>query len=312
MKTSIKKLPGVKWAAGKLLGRYVIPTASIELERLSDDELLSLMRHETHRIEKALYNNLLITKQKLFEEKRDRLGRIFRILQERSLSPEEPTVAWARRVHDGFDSLREKFIEPGSTPPPAFDPEAAGPFIQFLEARRSVRVWADNQPDQDTLKNIAGEMIDAAREAPNSGNRQAGRFRILQTPKEKELLAKLKEHHCVTAPLLIFVGMDRRLYGAMGKEERCVYIDAGAAIMQMILLAHRCGLGTCWNHLGDDLINSREENKKIYRRFSEMMDIPSYITPVAVIALGRAAFIPPRPGRMEHDSVMLPPPRNNR
>jgi len=303
--TKLKRLPGVKWAAGKLFGRYLLPTSRRDLEKLSTDELLSLMRHETHRIEKAVYNDLLITKHLLFEEKRDRLDRIFRILQKQGVSQEEPTVAWARLVHDGFDSLREKYIEPGSTPPPAFKPEAAGDFLRFLKTRRSVRVWADEQPDREALEEIAREMIDAARWSPNSGNRQAWRFRIIKTPEEMELLTKLKERHCVTAPLLIFVGMDRRLYGAMGKEERCIHIDAGAAIMQMILVAHRCGLGTCWNHLGDDLINSREINRKIYRRFTEVMGIPPYIIPVAVIALGREAFIPPRPGRMNRSSVML-------
>jgi len=303
--TKLKRLPGVKWAAGKLFGRYLLPTSRHDLEKLSTDELLSLMRHETHRIEKAVYNDLLITKHLLFEEKRDRLDQIFRILKARGLSPDEPTVAWARMVHDGFDSLQEKFINPGSTPPPDFEPEASGPFLRFLEARRSVRVWADEQPDKEALEKIARKMIDAARWSPNSGNRQAWRFKILHRPEERKLLAKLKERHCVTAPLLIFVGMDSRLYGAMGTEERCIYIDAGAAIMQMVLVAHRCGLGTCWNHLGDDLINSRAINKKIYGRFTEAMDIPIHTIPVAVIALGRPAFIPPRPGRMEQADVLI-------
>lgn len=309
LKTIIKQIPGVRRLAGGLFGRYMLPTSPRDLERLSTDQLMGMMRHETHRIEKADYNGLLSTKQSVFEERRDRLGRIFLILEKRGLPPDEPTIAWARTVHDAFESLRELFIKPNSAPPAPFKPDAAGPFLHFLESRRSIRVWAEEQPDEKALKQIAHKMIDAARWAPNSGNRQAWRFMILHRPEERALLSKLKERHCVTAPLLIFVGMDHRLYGAMGKEERCAYIDAGAAIMQMILVAHRCGLGTCWNHLGDDLINSRKINQKIYGRFTGAIGIPPHIVPVAVIALGRPAFIPPRPGRMERSAVMITPSR---
>jgi nitroreductase len=148
-------------------------------------------------------------------------------------------------------------------------------------------------------------MIDAARWAPTSGNRQPWRFLIITRREEKELLMKIKEEHCVTAPLLIFVGMDQRVYGALGKDERGIYIDAGAAAMQMVLLAHKCGLGVCWNHFADDLINSRKVNQDIYRRFARTMGIPEWIAPIAIVAIGIPEFLPPEPARMAVDGLMI-------
>lgn len=307
MRSLLKNLPCTAHIYHLLFARSAISYSYLFLSRLSNDELLSLMRHESHRIEKAVYNNILSEpeKSKAYQETRKRLGIIYKILNERGYPPDEPTVTWSRRIYDDFDNLETDFIQRNSLAAPDFDPNAAEPFIEFLRSRRSVRVWAKDQPDEHVLIRTAYDMINAARWAPNSGNRQAWRFLILREKKEKELLRHIKENHCTNAPLLVFVGMDTRLYGALGKSERSIFIDAGAAIMQMLLVAQKCGLGACWNHLADDLINSRKTNHRIYDRFSAYMNIPEYIAPIAIIAIGRPEFIPPRPARMEIEALML-------
>jgi nitroreductase len=278
-----------------------------DLSMLSNDELLSRIRHESHRIEKAAYNKILFDAEKnsIYQVKRQMLGIMYRILKDRAYPTNEPTILWSRRIYDAFYTLEADFIQPNAFPAPAFDPSSAKAFMEFLRGRRSVRAWSGEQPDEYALRKIAYDMINAARWAPNSGNRQAWRFLIINNPREKELLRHIKENHCITAPLLIFVGMDSRVYGALGKSERSIFIDAGAAIMQMILLAYRCGLGACWNHLADDLISSREGNRRIYADFAKHFKIPKYITPIAIIAIGRAKFIPPTPSRMEIEALML-------
>jgi len=275
------------------------------LSCLSTDEMLALMRHETHRIEKAVYNDLLTVKKDIFHRKVDRLSELYKLLSERGVPENEPTIAWSRWISGNFIQLAETLRHGNPEPVPQFDPGRAVSFLAFLRERRSVRVWAEEQPDTDTLEAFAHTMIEAARWAPNSGNRQTWRFLVLRTAEEKNLLLKLKELHCVSAPLLIFMGMDSRLYGALGLGERCLYIDAGAAIMQMILVAHQCGLGTCWNHLADDLILSRSVNHEVYVEFSRKMGIPEYITPIAVIAAGVPAFMPPVPARMDPERLMI-------
>ncbi len=276
-----------------------------QLCNLSTDELLGLLRHETHRIEKAVYNDILETKRIHFEAKRARIAEILEILSGRGLGSEEPTIGWSASVYDAFENLEMDYVRRHSLPAPDCSLEPGRSFLGLVKRRRSVRVWAAEQPANAEFDSVLEQMIDAARWAPNSGNRQALRFLVLRTEEEKGLLCGLKEGHCVSAPVLVFVGADTRLYGALGPDERCVYLDAGAAIMQMMLVAHVCGLGTCWNHLVDDLIQSRAANVEIYHRFAQALDVPEYITPIAVVAVGVAAFTPPTPARMNLEAFCL-------
>lgn len=300
IKTLVKNLPGIR--------KFYYPKTADVYETLlamSNDQLLSLMRHESHRIEKTIYNDIFTSNYNVYKEKWEKLGIIYQILSERGYSSNEPTIEWSRKIYNSFDKLETDFIQKYSLPAPELDSNLAKSFIEFLRSRRSVRVWAEEQPEHFVFAEIAYNMIDAARWAPTSGNRQPWRFLVLTKPEEKELLRGIKENHCITAPLLVFVGMDSRLYGAFGKSERSIYIDAGAAIMQMVLVAHKCGLGVCWNHFADDLISSRKENEKIYSNFAENLNIPDYITPVAIIATGLTKFIPPEPARMEVESLLI-------
>lgn len=306
IKSAFKHLPGMQYVYNLVFQKTNKLNDFDHLLRLSNEELLSIMRHESHRIEKTIYNNILEEKYNTYHSKRERLRRIYEILENRNYPINEPTIVWSKKIYHAFDNLEKEFIQSHSLPASEFNPSLATSFIQFLRARRSVRVWADEQPEQSILRGIAKQMIDAARWAPTSGNRQPWRFLILTDAPEKELLTGIKENHCITAPLLIFVGMDSRFYGALGKSERSIYIDAGAAIMQMVLMAHKCGLGVCWNHFADDLILSRSENQVIYANFSQALNIPEYITPVAIIATGIPKFIPPEPARMEVEKFLIP------
>ena len=65
-----------------------------KLLKLSTDELLALMRHETHKIEKAVYNDIFVSKKETFQRKRERLALIYKILEARGFPENEPTVKW--------------------------------------------------------------------------------------------------------------------------------------------------------------------------------------------------------------------------
>ena len=261
IKNTIKEIPGFI-PLYRILKRKNNSSNNIfkKLSELSNEQLLSLMRHESHRIEKTIYNNILESKYSTYLEKWKKLNVIYQILENRGYDLNEPTIVWSRKIYDAFDKLEQDFIQKNSLPASKFAPDLAVPFIEFLRARRSVRVWAEEQPDVQELEQMAYNMIDAARWAPTSGNRQPWRFLTLIKPEEKELLTGIKENHCISAPLLIFIGMDTRLYGAFGESERSIYIDAGAAIMQMVLIANNCGLGVCWNHFADDLMLLESQN----------------------------------------------------
>lgn len=312
IKNRLKKIPFLVPFYRKIIHKYVKRKSHLtgkvtydELAKLSDDELLSLMRHESHRIEKTIYNNILQSKYSIYRSKWHKLGLIYQVLESRNYPSNESTFLWSKKIYHAFDNLEQDFVQKNSILPPQFNSDLAPEFIDFLRARRSVRVWSAEQPSKSEFRQIAHQMIDAAKWAPTSGNRQPWRFLILVEPEQKELLREIKENHCISAPLLIFVGMDTRFYGALGKSERSIYIDAGAAIMQMVLVAHKCGLGVCWNHFADDLIGSREANKTIYSNFTHKLNIPKYIAPIAIIATGIPKFIPPEPARMEIENLLI-------
>lgn len=301
----IKKLP----FARAVYRRLVKPDPQLDdyddLENRPTEALLSIMRHESHRIEKAVYNNLIQTKEANYTHKKARLEKIYEILRERGHPDKDPTVEWSRKIFAEFGDLENNFIKPNSRPPKPFQQNQASPFVEFLRERRSVRVWDSDQPSEEDLRELALKMIDAARWAPTSGNRQPWRFRIITKEEEKNLLQGIKEHHCIRSPLLIFVGMDTRFYGALGLNESSQFIDAGAAIMQMVLTAHKCGLGVCWNHFAEDLITSRRSNITAYSNFARVLKIPKHVAPIAILSIGRPKFIPPEPARAEIASLLI-------
>ncbi|WP_114952860.1 nitroreductase family protein [Sphingosinicella terrae] len=272
---------------------------------LSTDELLAFARHDAHRIEKAFYNRIFEPKRSYFEQRRANVLRTAELLRERKFDMSEPTLKWAEHIALTFDELEEKFIRPHCTEPQPVQPDLADSIIALAARRRSSRVWASEQPSAESLEAFAYKMIDAARWAPNSGDRQPWRFKIISRPEDKLLLKGLKEEHCYAAPCLIFVGTDRRVYGALGQQEAGLYIDAGAATMLMVLAAHASHYGVCWNHFSRDLIESRPRNREIYDGFVREMDIPDFIEPVAIVAFGVAAFHPPVPPRMKVESLLL-------
>lgn len=269
------------------------------LHELPTNKLMALARHDAHRIEKSIYNNILEKNLEIYQRKRRDILIIIDTLVKRGISPDEPTLARAKQICDNFYDLQAGFIGPNSSNAPTLNNLILPNFIDFLKTRRSVRVWSKDQPSNAAYQKLAHHLIDSARWAPTSGNRQPWRFKILLSDDDKKLLTGIKEHHCISAPLLIFIGMDTQVYGAFGNNERGLYIDAGAAIMSMILTAHKAGFGTCWNHFADDLISTRN-NAEIYKKFCEHLSIPSWISPIAILAVGRSAFTPPNSSTNGH------------
>jgi len=284
------------------------PIDSSKLSNLDDEELLSIIQHEAHRIEKAVYNDILDKKAEYYSTKDERINKSKNILiNERNYSYSHPIISWAMNIQSILEDSEPTWISDESLTTVELELDNLDPFVEFLEDRRSVRVWADgqNQPSDQQLHSIANKLIEGAKLAPNSGNRQAWRFKIITCEKEKKLLDGIKEKHTIKAPLLLFVGMDARVYGDVADSEISIYLDAGAAIMQMILTAHNAGLGTSWNHFGKDLINSRRSNRRKYREFADQLDIPNYVEPMAIVCVGVAKFIPPTPARASNERYLI-------
>lgn len=268
-------------------------------------ELYSLLMHETHRIEKASYNDLLRNKKSVFDKKVEKIKYIQNLIV--SMDPaakNNPVIQWCSRIIEGYPELNFNYVEKYSTLPRQFNIEFGEKVLLTYSSRRSCRLWGGLLDTEDIRKIIIG-LIRAIKWAPNSGNRQGVRIKPLIAEKDRHLLIGLKERHCYSAPLVIFVGVDKRVYGAISSNEECIYLDAAAAIMQMILYIHSIGLGSCWNHFGLDMINSRSNNVKAFNIFKKSLNISDYIIPIALISIGVPKLITPAPERMPDSFFLL-------
>lgn len=268
-------------------------------------EIYSALRHEVHRIEKAAYNNILFEKKETFDSKVLKAKDIQKTIQEKDpqyLS--NPVYTWSNQILESYPQIIENFTNKYSGERKELNIHDKDSFINRLRNRRSCRLW-DESDSEINYSSLIDKFIEAAIWAPNSGNRQAVRIRPIYKKEEKDLLIGIKEKHCYTAPLIFYIGIDKRLYGALSTFEECMYLDAGAAITQMILFADSIGLGSCWNHFGVDMIYSRTSNIPIYENFKKQLNLPDYIIPIAILSVGYPSLITPKPERMPKEYFLI-------
>jgi len=127
-------------------------------------------------------------------------------------------------------------------------------------------------------KKIIDEIIEYANLAPSAGNLQARDFVIIDDNniKEKLSIAAFNQKFIVEAPINIVVCANlKRIssYGTRGRELYCIQ-DASAAVEHILLLAVDNGLDACW-------VGAFDENK-----VSKILDLPSYVRPIAIIPIG--------------------------
>ena len=155
-----------------------------------------------------------------------------------------------------------------------------------VKERRSIRIFLK--------KDIPGEIIDRLIEAliwaPSAGNLQSRKFYFVRDQKLKKQLAEaaLSQHFISEAPVSIVCCSDARIglhYGQRGIDLYSLQ-DVSASIMAMMLVAHENGLGTCW-------VGAFNEQE-----VSNVMELPDYLRPVAIIPVGYPEKIPKPPSRI--------------
>ena len=147
--------------------------------------------------------------------------------------------------------------------------------IKAIMTRRSIRRFKGKAVEEKKIETL----LRAAMQAPSAHNSQPWHFIVIT---ERELLCAIPEFHpyakmLLQAPAAILVCGDTRI------EESIEYNNSNcsAATQNLLLSAHDLGLGAVW--LG---IHPRERRTEEIRR---LLDIPRYITPIALVALGYAA-----------------------
>jgi len=159
--------------------------------------------------------------------------------------------------------------------------------LVLVKTRRSIRKWKEKEvPDI-----LIDKLIDAARWAPSSCNRQTCKFLIIHDEEKRKLIGNAViggVGFASKAPIHILVLVDVRPYH-LPVERHLPFLDAAAAIENMLLMAHSLGLGACWLNW----TVSRKNEEKIRR----INSIPEHMMPIALIALGYPDVVPKPPAR---------------
>jgi F420 biosynthesis protein FbiB-like protein len=183
-----------------------------------------------------------------------------------------------------------------------------------IRQRRSIRKYSARPVPQEDI----AEILVAAGWAPSAHNAQPWRFIVLADPQVKRKLAeamaeswskdmskdgltiemekfKLRVERFATAPALILAclsmeGMAKfSVEGKQGCERDLAMQSLGAAIENMLLVAHAKGLGACW-------FCAPVFCKETVR---ELLKIPEEVEPEALIAMGDPDEQPLAPSRKQ-------------
>ena len=167
--------------------------------------------------------------------------------------------------------------------------------LQLIAERRSVRSFADRAVDRAT----ADQIIQAAMRAPTAGNLMLYSIIEVADPAIKAQLAESCDHQpfIAKAPLVLlffadyqrwfdlFVASDvPALCAAQGKAMRLpsegdlmlACCDALIAAQTAVIAAEALGLGSCY--IGDIM--------EQYAFHRELLDLPPYVFPIAMLCLG--------------------------
>jgi len=168
-----------------------------------------------------------------------------------------------------------------------------GDILELISSRRNVKYFLPKFVSWDNLAKI----IDAGRHAPCCGNVQNWKFVVIIHDEQKQAIAEAcyEQYEIVQAGALILVCAEpekaERYYGLRGERLYSIQ-NCAAAIENMLLEAHSLGLATRWvGGFDEDAVKS-------------MLGIPEEIRPQAIIAVGYAKEIPPKPPKYPLETLV--------
>ncbi len=165
--------------------------------------------------------------------------------------------------------------------------------FEAIKGRRSIRKFKEETPDEELIEKI----VEAGIWAPSAGDLQSWNAVIVKDHQIKIqiAIAAYVQEFITKAPVIIVVCANQAnagaRYGERGRELYCIQ-DAACAAQNMILSAYALGLGAAW-------IGAFKEDD-----IAELLDLPDYLRPVALIPLGYPDEEPEAPPRRSVKEVI--------
>lgn len=153
--------------------------------------------------------------------------------------------------------------------------------MQTIFERRSIRKYTD----QPIEKGILEKLLDAARWAPNGGNRNLWRFVVVTSEAQKKLLLKFAPGIFDMPAALVVICIEPNQKRIKEATRMIHMADAGIAAENIVLTAHSLGIGSCIVVSFADLA------------IRKILKIPERITPYIIVTLGYPDESPEPPPR---------------
>ena len=162
-----------------------------------------------------------------------------------------------------------------------------------IEGRRSIRKFK-KEPIKDSL---IRKIVSAGTWAPSAGNLQSWEVILVKDPEKKQRLsaAAFLRDFIAEAPIILVSCANQHVSGAIyderGLELYCIQ-DAACAAQNMLLASYALGLGACWVGAFDE------------QSVTDLLSIPSFVRPVALIPIGYPDERPYPPSRRDMNDFL--------
>ncbi len=243
--------------------------------KLDTDVLRAITRQRAHHTDRSM-QRLAVRESAPASEEGTIFGMVgasrglsaaLEVLQERECGVETPDVRFAVETLERTERFAKEKTYPFSPVARPFDEAGLRAIKEAIYTRRSVRLCRDEDVPDELVK----ELIRAGQWAPIACGVQGVRYIVLKNPDHRKLI---QQKFLAAAPVVIVVGVDTRFYSPLGVGKDNAVLDAGAAIENMLLMAHALGLATCWGTQANFSAIQRE------------LQIPDYIRIVTYFSLG--------------------------
>jgi nitroreductase len=257
-----------------------------------------IMERCHHMVEIQLYE-ALAKGRPLRSAKAERVRELLAVWQDRGLPLdwETPDWAWVQAILEMADrASREEPVDLTPFAWNAFSEDERAVASRLIYQRRSVRHWTD----EDVPDWMVDEVLRAGLSAPHGCNLCSLRFLVVS---EKHTPGLFKGSDIPGGPVHIVACQDERAYQAQPgyvdnpeTMQRNRLLDCGAAMQNMVLMAHALGLGACWLTFGQ---------AGMRRRLRGYFELDDAIVIVTYLDVGFPAQTPMPPGRRALEEVVL-------
>ena len=153
--------------------------------------------------------------------------------------------------------------------------------MQTIYERRSIRKYTDQPID----KGILEKLLDAARWAPNGGNRNVWRFIVVTSETQKKLLLKFTPGVFDMPAALVVICIEPEQKRVKEAAQMVHMADAAIAAENIVLAAHSMGIGSCIVVSFADIA------------IRTILNLPEQISPKILVTLGYPDESPEPPPR---------------